>query len=58
MKILSKLKDWFLEVKEWLMWHTIERNMELSEETKKNIKEARADIKAGRVYSLEEVKKN
>jgi predicted transcriptional regulator len=31
--------------------------MKLSQETKEAIKEAEADVKAGRVYSLEEVKK-
>jgi len=31
--------------------------MELSEETKKRIKLAEADVKAGRIYSLEKVKK-
>jgi len=57
MKLFSILKHWFMEVKEWIIWNTIERYMELSEETKKDIEKARADIKASRVYSLEEVAK-
>ena len=35
----------------------IEDTMELSEETKKNIAKAEKDIKGGRVYTLEQIKK-
>ena len=35
----------------------LEDTMELSEETKRDIAQARADIKAGRVKTLEQVKK-
>jgi len=35
----------------------LEDSMELSEETKKRIKLAEEDIKAGRIYSIEDVKK-
>ena len=35
----------------------LEDTMELSEQTKANIKKSEADIQAGRVYTLEEVKK-
>ena len=42
---------------EEIIWDLLEDTMELSEETKKNIQQSRKDIKAGRVYSHEEVKK-
>jgi predicted transcriptional regulator len=42
---------------EEVIWDLVEDTMELSEETKKNIKEALEDVKAGRIYTLEEVKK-
>lgn len=35
----------------------MEDSMELNEETKKEIEQARADIKAGRFYTHEQVKK-
>ena len=40
-----------------VIWDLVEDHMALSEETKKAIKEAEADIKAGRVKSWEQVKK-
>ena len=42
---------------EEVIWDALEDSMELSDETKKRIKLAEADIKAGRIYSLDEVKK-
>lgn len=42
---------------EEVIWDLIEDTMELSEETLKDIKESEADIKAGRVFTLDEVKK-
>jgi predicted transcriptional regulator len=51
MKIHSK------ESYEDIIWDLIEDSIELSEETKKNIKESEEDIKAGRVYSHKQVKK-
>jgi len=44
------------ETYEEVIWDLIEDTLELSEETKKDIAEARADIKAGRMHSLAEVK--
>lgn len=41
---------------EEVIWGVLEDSMELSEETKKRIKLAEEDIKAGRVNSLENVK--
>ncbi len=54
---LSKMKFFASETYEEIIWSLIEDRMELSEETKKAILEAEKDIKAGRVYTLEEVKK-
>jgi len=42
---------------EEVIWDLIEDNLELSEEMKKDIAEAREDIKAGRVKPLAQVKK-
>ena len=42
---------------EAIIWDLLEDSLELSEETKKHIEEARKDIKAGRVYTHEQVKK-
>ena len=35
----------------------LEDSMELSEETKRNIEEAKADIAAGRIYTHEQIKR-
>jgi len=45
------------ETYEDVIWGILEDTMELSDETKKHIAEAEEDIKAGRTYSLEEVKR-
>ena len=42
---------------EEIIWDLLEDTMELSEETKKDIAEAREDIRKGRVYTLDQVKK-
>ncbi len=59
-ELLAKLKERKLYAKESyeeVIWDALEDSMELSEETKKRIKLAEEDIKAGRIYSLAEVKK-
>ncbi len=59
-ELLSKLKERKLydkESYEEVIWDALEDSMELSEETKKRIKRAEEDIKAGRVHSLEDVKR-
>jgi predicted transcriptional regulator len=59
-ELLSKLKERKLydkESYEEVIWDALEDSMELSEETKKRIKLAEEDIKAGRIYSLEDIKK-
>ena len=55
---LQKMKLYPKESYEDLIWDLIEDRMELSEETKKNIAESEADIKAGRFVTLEQLKKN
>lgn len=54
---LKSRKMYDKESYEEIIWDAIEDSLELSEATKKRIKKAEADIKAGRVYELEEVEK-
>ncbi len=54
---LKKRKLYGKESYEEVIWNLIEDTMELSEETKIRIKQAESDIKAGKVYTLEQVKK-
>ena len=59
-ELLSKLKErkmYDKESYEEVIWDALEDSMELSDETKKRIKLAEEDIKAGRIYSIEDVKK-
>lgn len=59
-ELAKKLQDSRIsdsESYEDVIWDLLEDHMELSEETKKAIKEAEEDYKKGRVYSLEDVKK-
>ena len=55
--ILAERKLHNNETFEEIIFDLIEDTMELSEETKRNIKEAEEDIKEGRVYTHEQVKK-
>lgn len=58
--LLFKLKEKKLYDKESyedVIWDSLEDSMELSKETKKRIKLAEADVNAGKIYSLENVKK-
>jgi len=54
---LKSMKVFEKESYEEVIWDLVEDRMELSGETKKKIARAEDDIKAGRVMSLEEVKK-
>jgi predicted transcriptional regulator len=54
---LDKRKISNRETYEEVIWDLVEDTMELSEQTKKNIKESMEDVKAGRVYTMEEIKK-
>ena len=56
-KELSKKKFSERETYESIIWDLLEDTMELSEETKKEIEESRAEIKAGKVLTLAQIKK-
>lgn len=59
--LLSELKDrkmYNKESYEDIIWDLLEDNLELSEETRKNILESEKDFKEGRTHTLEEVKNN
>ncbi|UCF49332.1 MAG: hypothetical protein JSU91_06170 [Thermoplasmatales archaeon] len=56
-KELLKRKLYDKETYEEIIWDMIEDSMELNDQTKKEIAEARAEIKAGKVHSLRKVKK-
>jgi hypothetical protein len=54
---LLKRKFFNKETYEEIIWDIIEDTTELNEQTKKDIAEARAQIKAGKVHTLAKVKK-
>lgn len=54
---LETFKMFDSESYEDILWDLIEDHMELSKETKLEILEAEKDIKAGRVKTLEQVKR-
>ena len=56
-KELLKRKLFHKETYEEVIWDLIEDNQELSEQTKKEIAQSRAEYKAGKTRSLAEVKK-
>ena len=56
-KELLKRKLYEKETYEEIIWDMIEDSMELNDQTKKDIAQARAEIKAGKVHSLRKVKK-
>ena len=56
-KELSRKKFSESETYEDVIWDIIEDTEELSEETKKELAMARADVHAGRVHTLAEVKR-
>lgn len=53
---LNRKKLFSKETYEEVIWDIIEDTRELSDETKKEIKEARAQIKRGEYHTLAEVK--
>ena len=57
LETLKKKKLYAKESYEEVIWDLIEDTMELSEETKRNIEQAREDFKQGRFYTHEQVKK-
>ena len=54
---LKNRKMYDKESYEEIIWDLIEDTVELSEETKRSIKQAEKDIKEGRVYTHEQIKK-
>ncbi len=56
--ILKNRKQYDNESYEEVIWDLLEDTMELSEETKKEIKQAEKEFKEGKIVSLAEVKKN
>ena len=54
---LGKRKMFDNETYEEVIWGLIEDTMELSEETKRDIKQAEKEFKEGKFYTHEEVKK-
>ena len=56
-KELLKRKLFNKETYEEVIWDLIEDNQELSEQTKKEIAQSRAEYKAGKTHSLEKIKK-
>lgn len=54
---LAKKKLFDKETYEEVIWDLMEDTMELSEETKRHIAQAEKDIKEGRVYAHEQVRK-
>jgi hypothetical protein len=56
-KELVKRKMYDKETYEEVIWDIMEDTQELDEETKKEIAQARQEIKEGKYHTLEEVKK-
>jgi hypothetical protein len=54
---LTKKKMFDRETYEEIIWDLLEDTMELSEETKRDIAQSREEIKKGKVYTLNQVKK-
>ena len=55
--VLKQKKMYDKESYEEVIWDMIEDTVELSEETKREIEQARAEIKAGKFKTLAQVKK-
>jgi len=54
---LKKRRQYNKESYEEVIWNLVEDTMEINEETKKEMEQARADIKSGKFYTHEQVKK-
>jgi len=54
---LKKRKQYGKESYEEVIWNLVEDTIEVNEQTKKEIGQARADYKAGKFYTHEQVKK-
>ena len=56
-KELTKRKMYDKETYEEVIWDIMEDSLELDEETKKEMAQARQEIKEGKYHTLEEVKR-
>jgi predicted transcriptional regulator len=56
-KELTKRKMYDKETYEEVIWDLVEDTLELDEDTKKEIAQARQEIKEGKYHTMEEVKK-
>ena len=56
-KELIKRKMYDKETYEEVIWNLVEDTLELDEDTKKEIAQARQEIKEGKYHTMEEVKK-
>jgi predicted transcriptional regulator len=54
---LKKRKQYDKESYEEIIWNLVEDSMEINEQAKRAIELARADIKAGKFYTHEQIKK-
>ncbi len=54
---LKTRKQYDKESYEEVIWNLVEDTMEINEETKREMEQARADIKAGKFYTHEQIKK-
>ena len=54
---LKKRRQYDKESYEEVIWNLVEDTMELNKETKREVEQARADIKAGKFYTHEQIKK-
>lgn len=57
LKRLKHMKIYSKESYESIIWDLIEDRLEFSKKTKISLKKSEADLKAGRLISLEEMKK-
>ena len=57
-KELAKRKMYDKETYEEVIWDLMEDSLELDEETKREIEQARQEIKEGKYHTMEEVKKD
>ena len=56
-KVLSKKKLSERETYENIIWNLLEDNLELNEQTKKELRESRKEIKEGKTITLGQLKK-
>lgn len=57
-KVLSKKKLTDRETYENIIWNLLEDNMELNEQTRKELVESRKEIREGKIITLAQLKKD